>query len=87
MTTPSPTSHRGPPGGPARLRSKSCTWTAERVRGAAVKILDQLETSKVGDGTPPGLDRDALAQARSTGRRAPGVSYKLGRPVAQRYDG
>ena len=48
--------------------------TAERVRGTAVKILDQLETSKVGDGTPPGLDRDALAQARSTGRRAPGVS-------------
>ena len=39
-----------------------------------LKILDQLETSKVGDGTPPGLDRDALAEARSTGRRAPGVS-------------
>lgn len=48
--------------------------TAERVRGAAVKILDQLETTKVGDGTPPGLDRDALAQARTTGRRSPGVS-------------
>ena len=52
--------------------------TAERVRGAAVKILDQLETSKVGDGTPPGLDRDALAQARSTGRRAPGASTSSG---------
>ena len=52
--------------------------TAERVRGAAVKILDQLETTKVGDGTPPGLDREALAQARSTRRRAPGASTGQG---------
>jgi len=52
--------------------------TAERVRGAAVKILDQLETTKVGDGTPPWLDRDALAQARSTGRRSPGLGADPG---------
>lgn len=30
--------------------------TAERVRAAAVTILDALPTSKIADGTPPGLD-------------------------------
>lgn len=35
--------------------------TAERVRGAAVSILDRLDTPQVGDGNPPGLDREALA--------------------------
>ena len=35
--------------------------TAERVRGAAVTILYQLDTLQVGDGNPPGLDREALA--------------------------
>jgi hypothetical protein len=35
--------------------------TAERVRGAAVTILDKLDTRQVGDGNPPGLDREALA--------------------------
>lgn len=44
--------------------------TAELVRGTAVKILDQLETTKVGDGSPPGLDRDALARNRSASHRA-----------------
>jgi len=34
--------------------------TAERVRGAVVTILDELDTPKVGDGNPPGLDRGAL---------------------------
>lgn len=38
--------------------------TAERVRRAAVTILDQLDTDQVGDGNPPGLDRDALANNR-----------------------
>ena len=38
--------------------------TAERVRGTAVTILDQLDTPQVGDGNPPGLDRDALAAGR-----------------------
>lgn len=38
--------------------------TAERVRGAAVSILDQLGTAQVGDGNPPGLDREALANRR-----------------------
>lgn len=40
--------------------------TAERVRGAAVTILDQLDTPQVGDGNPPGLDREAPAATRAT---------------------
>lgn len=40
--------------------------TAERVRATAVAILDKLDTPKVGDGNPPGLDREAL-----THRKAP----------------
>ena len=39
--------------------------TAERVRGAAVTILDKLDTPKVGDGNPPGLDRESLAVDRA----------------------
>ena len=33
--------------------------TGERVRKTALAILDQLDTAQIGDGTPPGLDRDA----------------------------
>ncbi|GAA1615775.1 MULTISPECIES: ImmA/IrrE family metallo-endopeptidase [Actinomycetes] len=32
--------------------------TGERVRKTALAILDQLDTAQVGDGTPPGLDRE-----------------------------
>jgi hypothetical protein len=39
--------------------------TADRVRTASLTILDNLPTAKVGDGNPPGLDRDALAARRS----------------------
>ena len=51
--------------------------TAERVRGAAVTILDRLDTPQVGDGNPPGLDREALAARpwrsfRAEGRSAAG---------------
>jgi hypothetical protein len=35
--------------------------TAERVRTSALGILDKLDTPKVGDGNPPGLDREALS--------------------------
>ncbi len=35
--------------------------TAERVRKASVEVLDALGTDQVGDGDPPGLDREALA--------------------------
>lgn len=40
--------------------------TAERVRGASLTILDNLETQKVNDGDPPGLDREALRACRQT---------------------
>lgn len=33
--------------------------TGERVRKTALTILDQLATAQVGNGTPPGLDREA----------------------------
>lgn len=36
--------------------------TAERVRNTALGVLDKLDTQKIGDGNPPGLDRDALSQ-------------------------
>ena len=32
--------------------------TGERVRKTALAILDQVDTLQVGDGTPPGLERD-----------------------------
>ena len=42
--------------------------TAQRVQAAAVTILDQLNTAQVGDGNPPGLDREALATRRGVTR-------------------
>ncbi|MBO1030367.1 serine/arginine repetitive matrix protein 2 [Tessaracoccus sp. SD287] len=44
--------------------------TGERVRKTALAILDQLDTLQVGDGTPPGLERDtpAAKPARATSR-------------------
>ena len=46
--------------------------TGERVRKVATGILDQLDTIKVGDGTPPGLDRDAAKRSgRASGRTHP----------------
>ncbi|MBF4768602.1 serine/arginine repetitive matrix protein 2 [Nocardioides agariphilus] len=41
--------------------------TAERVRTTALGVLEKLDTQKVGDGNPPGLDRDTLS-------RRPGVA-------------
>lgn len=49
---------------PGRTPVEVMQATAERVRTTAVTILDKLETPKVGDGHPPGLDREALAQRR-----------------------
>ncbi len=49
--------------------------TAERVRAAAVTILDALPTAQLGDGNPPGLDREALATTRVP---------RATQPVAQR---
>jgi hypothetical protein len=47
--------------------------TAERVRSTALGILDQLETPKIGDGNPPGLDREALAQRNGATQMDNGV--------------
>src|SRR5699024_7158620 len=49
--------------------------TGERVRKTAPTILDQLDTAQVGDGTPPGLDRETphrnqLSHERSAPERA-----------------
>lgn len=54
--------------------------TAEKVRKAAVAILDRLDTVQIGNGTPPGLTRDdperrtgregGRTSRRATGRRA-----------------
>lgn len=40
--------------------------TAERVRNATVNILNTLDTRQIGDGNPPGLDREALAGQRNS---------------------
>lgn len=53
--------------------------TADRVRAASLKILDNLPTAKVGDGTPPGLDRDSIGAQRGT----PAVDV----PAARRQTG
>lgn len=57
--------------------------TAMRVRFAAVSILNNLDTAKVPDGRPPGLDRDDPAREASSpgisqGRDAPGSDTQLG---------
>ena len=46
---------------PGRDPVEAVQGTAERVRGAAVRILDDLETAQIGDGNPPGLDREVFA--------------------------
>lgn len=38
--------------------------TGERVRATTLKVLDQLDTTQLGNGTPPGIERDA---AKRTG--------------------
>lgn len=46
--------------------------TGERVRKTALGILDRLDTMKVGDGTPPGLDKAATVDGpRRTASRKP----------------
>lgn len=55
--------------------------TAERVRRAALAILNRLDTAQVGTGDPPGLDREPAA-----GRAAPGAELAA-RPAASRNDG
>jgi hypothetical protein len=45
---------------PGRTPVEVVQSTAERVRATALGILDRLDTAKIGDGNPPGLDREAL---------------------------
>ncbi|MEP9382892.1 ArdC family protein [Nocardioides cheoyonin] len=40
--------------------------TAERVRATALGVLDKLDTPKIGDGSPPGLDREALSRGTAS---------------------
>jgi hypothetical protein len=47
--------------------------TAERVRSTALGILEKLDTQKVGDGNPPGLDREALGHRAGTPTVSTGV--------------
>jgi len=54
--------------------------TAERVRATAIGVLDKLTTPKVGDGNPPGLDRESLA----TQHRRSGVQTAARRHVEVR---
>jgi hypothetical protein len=52
--------------------------TGERVRKTAIGILDRLDTMKVGDGTPPGLNKIATADGprRTASRRPPAPSVE-----------
>ena len=45
--------------------------TADRVRAVSLTILDNLPTTKVGDGNPPGLDRDTPAAHRAPAQATP----------------
>lgn len=60
--------------------------TGERVRKTALGILEQLDTTQVGNGTPPGLERDTPAREPATGQAsaAPAVSESEGRVVSGR---
>lgn len=60
--------------------------TGERVRKTALGILEQLDTTQVGNGTPPGLDRDTHAREPATRQApaAPAVSEPVERVVSGR---
>lgn len=47
---------------PGRTPAEVVQSTAERVRTTALGVLDKLDTQKISDGNPPGLDREALSQ-------------------------
>lgn len=55
--------------------------TAERVRGAAVTVLDKLDTPQVSDGNPPGLDREAPATGRAAAAPVDTVAQRQVEPV------
>jgi hypothetical protein len=51
--------------------------TAERVRRTALAILEKLDTHKVGDGNPPGLDREAHSHQAGTPPSVTGKRHDL----------
>ena len=55
--------------------------TAERVRGAAVTVLDKLDTPQISDGNPPGLDREAPAPGRAAAAPVETVAQRQVEPV------
>lgn len=55
--------------------------TGERVRKTALAILDQLDTAQVGDGTPPGLDREPPHRNQPTHERSAPERAVSGRQV------
>src|SRR5699024_12099964 len=60
--------------------------TGERVSKTALGILEQLDTTQVGNGTPPGLEREAPTREAATRQAsaAPAVSEPVGRVVSGR---
>ncbi len=60
--------------------------TGERVRKTALGILEQLDTTQVGNGTPPGLERDTPTREPTTRQApaAPTVSQPMERVVPGR---
>jgi len=56
--------------------------TGERVRKTALAILDQLDTLQVGDGTPPGIDRDTPARASAAVKPAAAPAQSVERERA-----
>ncbi|MGP5054428.1 ArdC-like ssDNA-binding domain-containing protein [Brachybacterium paraconglomeratum] len=59
--------------------------TGERVRKTAAGILDQLDTIQVGDGTPPGLQKDPAARdsAKQTAPAKAAATQAISRPVSE----
>ena len=55
--------------------------TGERVRKTALTILDQLDTAQVGDGTPPGLDRETPHRNQPSHERSAPERAASGRQV------
>lgn len=45
--------------------------TGDRVRATAMKILDQLDTEQLGNGTPPGLERETPKRQSPSAERSP----------------
>src|SRR5699024_9595121 len=58
----------------------------ERVRKPALGMLEQLDPAQVGNGTPPGLEREAPTREAATRQAsaAPAVSEPVGRVVSGR---